>query len=108
MPIPPHLWHPILVHFTVALLATSTLLFLAAWFARHAAWRGRLVAAAELNLWIGVALTTVTAVLGWIAFDTVPHDDAVHDLMVRHRNVALLTFGGFIAMTAISIARRNR
>ena len=108
MPEHPYLWHPIFVHFTVALLATSVVLFAVAWRVRHPDWHSRLASAAELNLWIGTALTALTVAFGWIAFDTVPHDDAVHDLMVRHRNLALITFAGFAAMTAISIWQRKR
>jgi uncharacterized membrane protein len=61
-----------------------------------------------LTLWTGTALTILTVVLGWIAFDTVPHDDAVHDVMVSHRNLALITFAAFAAMAAISIGQRKR
>ncbi len=97
MPEHPYLWHPILVHFTVGLLATSAVFFAAAWMPMRVAWRGRVVIAAELTLWTGTALT-----------DTVPHDDAVHDIMVSHRNLALITFAGFAAMAAISIGQRKR
>src|SRR5258706_4168204 len=103
MPEHPYLWHPILVHFTVGLLATSAVFFAAAWMPMRVAWRGRVVIAAELTLWTGTALTILTVVLGWIAFDTVPHDDAVHDIMVSHRDLALITSAGYVAMAATSI-----
>lgn len=101
-------WHPIFVHFTVALLATSVVLYCIALPARKAAWRGRLLAGAELNLWIGAAITVVTVAFGWIAFQTVPHDEqAVHELMALHRNVALATLAGFAALAAVSIRHRR-
>ena len=95
-------WHPIFVHFTVALLAVSVVFFAFAWRIGNPAWHARLLAAAELNLWTGTAVTALTVAFGWIAFETVPHEDAVHELMVRHRNFAFATFGGFVALTALS------
>jgi hypothetical protein len=50
-------WHPIFVHFTIAPLAISAVLFAFAWRIGNPAWRTRLLAAAELNLWIGTAVT---------------------------------------------------
>lgn len=107
---PQHLyqWHPIFVHFTIALLAISVVFFGLAWRIRSGEWHARLVHAAELDLWTGTALTTITAAFGWIAFETVPHDDGVHELMVRHRDFALATFAGFIVLTAASIWQRRR
>jgi uncharacterized membrane protein len=100
-------WHPIFVHFTIAPLAISAVLFAFVWRIGNPAWRTRLLAAAELNLWIGTAVTALTVVFGWIAFGTVPHDETVHELMVRHRTFALATFGGFVALTAVSIWHRR-
>ena len=46
-------WHPIFVHFTVALFLTSIGLFAAARFAPTAAWRGNALIVARWNLWRG-------------------------------------------------------
>lgn len=56
MPTHIYLWHPIFVHFTLALLCTSAVLFGAARATTAPEWHRRLVCGAELNLWGGVAL----------------------------------------------------
>jgi uncharacterized membrane protein len=100
-------WHPIFVHFTIALLTASVLFYVVAACLTPSAWRTRFVGAAELNLWAGAAITLITVAFGWLAFESVPHDDSVHELMVRHRNLALVTSTGFGVLTAISVWRRR-
>ncbi len=75
MPTHIYLWHPIFVHFTLALLSVSVLLFVAARLTGNIEWRRRFVAGAELNLWGGTAITVLTVLFGWLAFDSVPHED---------------------------------
>lgn len=98
-------WHPILVHFTVALLLTATVLFVAAHLASNPSTALSLTTAARWNLWIGVGLTVITVATGWNAFNTVEHDDPAHEVMVDHRNLAFTTFGLFLLLAAWSFLR---
>lgn len=107
MPDHPYLWHPILVHFTVALLAASTFLYLVALLTKSLTWHARLVSAAELNLWIGAALTLLTVILGAVAYATVPHDEGAHELMFIHRTWGLITFAAYAVLALISIWHRK-
>lgn len=91
-------WHPVFVHFTVALLSVAALFFLAAWFAASDRWRRQWAAVAYWNLWIGTVLTAATVAAGWYAFDTVTHDDPSHTAMLAHRNWAIPTFAAFVAL----------
>ena len=108
MPTHIYLWHPIFVHFTLALLCASALLFFAARATSGPEWHRRFIAGAELNLWGGTALTFLTVTFGWLAFDTVPHDDAAHPVMDLHRTLALATFGWFVAIALLSAWARRR
>lgn len=54
-------WHPVAVHFTVALLITASVLFAAGTLFRKAASGGALTAAARWNLAIGAAVTVATS-----------------------------------------------
>lgn len=107
MPQQIYLWHPIFVHFTLALLCASVLFYLAARLVDNPDWRQRLVAAAELNLWVGTALTVLTVGFGWLAFESVPHEDSAHEAMQLHRNLALATFGWFAALTLFASWHRR-
>ena len=108
MPDHVYLWHPIFVHFTLALLCTSALLFVAARLVPAQEWHRRLISGAELNLWGGTALTLLTVAFGWLAFSSVPHDDAAHPVMELHRALALATFGWFVAVALLSVWLRRR
>jgi uncharacterized membrane protein len=108
MSFPDYLWHPIFVHFSVALLTVATGFYLLASIFRKAALRGQWIAVAEWNLWVGFGLTACTLLFGWIAFNTVSHDsDAVHELMEAHALLALITFGGFAVLTLWSVRHRR-
>lgn len=84
-------WHPAFVHFTVALLSISTLLFVAVRLGRDRGWAGHAKTAAYWNLWLGAALTVLTVLAGVYAYNTVQHDTPSHAAMTDHRNWALAT-----------------
>jgi len=101
-------WHPVLVHFTIALLAIATLLFLVL----AVAGRGRALpgveAAANWNLWLGAALTALTIAAGLQAAGSVAHDDAAHVAMENHKFWALGTAGLFIVLALWNAIRVRR
>ncbi len=79
-------WHPILVHFTIALLATSSFLFAAGFVFSRRQWSQPVVTAAYCNLWLGAALTILTVAAGANAYLTVAHySDSSHAAMVDPR-----------------------
>ncbi len=80
-------WHPILVHFTVGLLATSTVFYLVG----YALKKENLLIVARWNLWLGVLITIGTVLLGFYAYNTVAHDGISHLAMMDHRNWAVMT-----------------
>jgi uncharacterized membrane protein len=108
MSLPAYLWHPIFVHFSIALLTVATGFYLLAGIFRKAASRGHWISIAEWTLWLGLGFTACTLLFGWIAFNTVSHDsDAVHELMEQHALLALITSGGFALVTLWSFRHRK-
>src|SRR2546423_14127776 len=107
MPEHPYLWHPIFVHFTVALLIVAAFFYAAAALTKNEAWRPRLLNAGELNLWVGAALSTFTVALGAIAYGTVPHDDVAHEAMLAHRAWGLIAFAIYALLALLSIWHRK-
>lgn len=91
-------WHPIFVHFTVALLSVSAAFFLLGRFDPAETRRARWVTVGQWNLWLGAAVTLLTVGAGIYAFNTVDHDTPSHAAMIEHRNWALPTFVYFLAM----------
>jgi uncharacterized membrane protein len=104
-------WHPLLVHFTVGLLSTSVLFYLAsAFLSRTNSWKQQWLNMANWSLWSGCLFAIATAIAGWLAYNSVAHDSASHAAMTLHRNLALPTAGIFllIGLWAIYLARKER
>jgi len=108
MTFPDYLWHPVFVHFSIALLTVATGFYLLASIFRNAPLRRQWITVAEWNLWTGFGFAVATLLLGWLAFNTVSHDsDAVHELMEAHALLALITGAGFAILTAWSVWHRK-
>ena len=91
-------WHPILVHFTIALLTIAALLFLLTAFAGRNRSAHGIETTANWNLWLGAALTVLTIAAGLQAAATVTHDDAAHLAMEDHKFWALGTTTLFLLL----------
>lgn len=96
-------WHPILVHFTVALLSLAVVLHLLTLLPLPAALRTDWKVVARWLLWLGALFAMATALTGWWAYNSVEHDDVSHAAMTEHRNWALLTLGLFVFVALWSI-----
>ncbi len=102
-------WHPILVHFTIALLSVSVVLFLAESFVRKWPLHIQLVTVARWNLWLGSLAAIATVIAGFDAFNSVPHgSEAQHLAMLDHRKWALSTAGLFIILAVWSLSSSLR
>lgn len=52
-------------------------------------------------------MSVVTVLLGWLAFNTVNHDDVSHEAMKVHATLALITLSAFGLLTLWSLWRRG-
>ncbi len=98
-------WHPIFVHFTVALLSVAVVLQLLVHFLPSTSVRNEWMIVARWSLWLGAALAIVTAIAGWYAYNSVAHDEVSHLAMTDHRNWALVTLALFVALAIWSFQR---
>jgi uncharacterized membrane protein len=99
-------FHPVLVHFTVALFSVATALFVGLPVAGKYLpenLRQQLEIVARWNLWLGAAATILTVAAGFHAYNTVAHDGPSHAAMTDHRNWAIATFVLFLSLAAWSI-----
>lgn len=81
--------HPLVVHFPIALLSAFVVVEAGAWLLGRENWR---VAASAL-LYLGTLGAAGAVTAGWLAAQTVPHGDAVHDILERHEHI------GFTVLT---------
>lgn len=91
-------WHPIFVHFSVALLSTAVVLHVISHFVIHAERAKQCALVARWNLWLGTGVTLLTVAAGWYAYNTVSHDTPSHAAMTVHRNWALATTAVFLVI----------
>lgn len=89
-------WHPIFVHFTVALFSTSTGFYLLHYITRYIKkiplWLNtEFEIVARWCVWIASLITIATVSFGFYAYYTVKHDAVSHLAMTTHRNWAIIT-----------------
>ncbi|AYO83214.1 putative membrane protein [Methylobacterium sp. PvP062] len=101
-------WHPVAVHFTVALLITASVLFAAGTLFRTAPLGDALTTAARWNLAIGIAVTVATLATGWSAYNTVAHDAASHENMTVHLRWAVATALIFLVAGGVAWSERRK
>ncbi len=92
-------WHPIFVHFTVALISTAIGFFLLAKLLGNRPIQEQCLIIARWNLWIGTIFAVITVVTGILAYNSVAHDTPSHAAMIEHRNWALATFAVLLLTT---------
>ena len=96
-------WHPLFVHFTVALLTMSALFLLMSKFAVNWRLEDQWLAVGYWCLWIGTLITIGTVIAGWFAFNSVTHDTPSHEIMLEHRQLAVMTLAVFMVLSVWAI-----
>jgi uncharacterized membrane protein len=90
--------HPIAVHFPIALTLIALLFSLAARVGSRHNLATQLAIVGHWSLWISGVTAIIAAGLGWLAFNSVDHDDAGHAAMLLHRNWAIPTAIGLLLL----------
>lgn len=89
-------WHPIFVHFTVALFSISSVFFVFTYLMSHTKLKTKIFFSefeivARWCLWLSAIITIITVSFGFYAYYTVKHDVISHVAMTVHRNWAIAT-----------------
>ena len=82
--------HPITVHFPIALIAITTMLFLIAIILKPA-FSKELLITSKWCLWIAGISAIIASCFGWQAYNSVVHDARSHAAMTVHRMCAIPT-----------------
>ena len=91
--------HPAVVHFPIALTLIALLFSFGAHMLRKHSAVPLLAAAGHFTLWFAALSAVVAAILGWLAFNSgMNHDDAGHAAMLLHRQWAIPTAIGLVAL----------
>jgi len=96
-------WHAVLNDLPVALLIVAVLFDLAA----AASKRESLSWAGIWTLWTGVIGGWAAVIAGELAEDAIDHGEAIHEIMEKHENMALITMSLFTIVLIWKMARRS-
>jgi uncharacterized membrane protein len=95
-------WHAMLNDLPAALLTVAVLFD----FAAAALKRESLMWASIWTLWAGVLGGWAAVVAGKLAEKSINHGEAIHEIMEKHENVALMTMGVFTVVLLWKMVRR--
>jgi len=95
-------WHALLNDLPAALLIVAVLFDLAS----AARKRESLSWAAIWTLWAGVIGGWAAVIAGELAEDSIEHGTAIHEIMEKHENIALITMSLFTIVLIWKMARR--
>ena len=95
--------HPIAVHFPIVLILIAFIFSLTAFTLRQHALAAHLAASGRFSLWLASISAVIAALLGWLVFNSVNHDDAGHAAMLLHRAWAIPTASGIVLLAAWDI-----
>lgn len=103
-------WHPIFVHFTLALFTTSVGFYGLSFLMSRLQIIPKFLTnefeiVARWCLWIGALITVLTVLAGLNAFNTVHHDPVSHVAMHEHREWALPTAAAILFIASWSLWR---
>jgi len=84
-------WHPIFVHFPIAFVTAAVFFVAIGKFYRERIWAESSFVFGRWMLWAAAITACVAAVFGWMAYNSVKHDEAGHLAMTIHRNWALVS-----------------
>lgn len=85
-------YHPIFVHFTIALITISVITFILALLCpNNGVVQKECFIVSRWCLWLGALSTIPTLIAGFHAYYTVSHNSISHHVMTIHRNWALTT-----------------
>jgi uncharacterized membrane protein len=85
-------WHPLFVHFPIALVTLSAAFHVVAILLRNQLrFASHCAVLAHATLWLAAFAALPTALMGWLASNSVDHDEAGHAAMLLHRTWAGVT-----------------
>ncbi|MBI4807860.1 MAG: DUF2231 domain-containing protein [Nitrosomonadales bacterium] len=92
-------FHPLFVHFPIALISVSAFFHLSARLLRERPrYAAHCAVLAHASLWLGALAAMPTVALGWLASNSVNHDEAGHAAMLLHRAWALVTLAVLLVL----------
>ncbi len=108
MIIEPVHWHPILVHFSFALLFLAPFFIFANVIGSDKPWSDTILVTGRMMLWTGVIIAAFTIGAGFVAMWNVTVSEDIHHHIHNHRNWALGTAALYTVLAFWSLLNWKR
>ena len=100
-------FHPLVVHFPIALTMVSFAAALASQLFKQRVFANQLAIVSHYLLWLAAASALVAVAFGWLAYNSVNHDDAGHAAMTVHQFWAFTTTAVLALLALIDIKKHQ-
>tara|TARA_B100001248_G_C27396994_1_gene466264 strand:- start:2572 stop:3261 length:690 start_codon:yes stop_codon:yes gene_type:complete len=114
-------WHPLVVHFPIALVIASMLCFVGAGISsilpqskeplehrRTSRTTRELFGASKWGIWLGAVSAAAAVLTGWLAESSVVHEKSAHEVIETHEMWGFLTAETLVLFAIVSIAFRKQ
>lgn len=100
-------FHPVIVHFPIALTIVAFVTALASLFFKKRIFANQLATVSHYLLWLAAATSLVAVVFGWLAYNSVNHDDAGHAAMTVHMIWAFSTAAVLVMLATFDFKKHH-
>lgn len=98
-------FHPAFVHFPIAFTTAAVGFIAAGTLFTSWPYAAQCLTTGRWMLWSAALSALVTATFGWLAFNSVAHDEVSHAAMILHRNWALSAVASLTVLAAWDVWR---
>jgi len=96
-------WHPVFVHFPIAFATAAVAFTTIGTVFKNRSWTAQCLMTGRWMLWAAAIFACIAALFGWLAYNSVVHDEAGHLAMTLHRNRALFALGALGLLVVLDI-----
>ena len=100
-------FHPVVVHFPIALTIVAFATALASQLFKKRVFANQLATVSHYLLWLAAATALVAVAFGWLAYNSVNHDDAGHAAMTVHKFWAFTTTAVLVLLALFDFKKQQ-
>ena len=100
-------FHPVIVHFPIALTIVAFAAALASVFLKKRTFANQLATVSHYLLWLAAVSAIVAVAFGWQAYNSVNHDDLGHAAMTVHKFWAFTTTGVLVLLALFDFKKHQ-
>jgi uncharacterized membrane protein len=93
----------VFVHFPIAFATAAVVFITVGTVFKNRSWAMQCMTTGRWMLWAATISACIAGVFGWLAYNSIKHDEAGHLAMTLHRNWALAALGALILLVVLDV-----